>query len=90
MKMIHLEKPLKVSEKLEIDRTTMKIKIKEPRLLFTEQNFTTRASRDWNRMPESIRTNNKLTSFKKQVKGWVKERRGTEPDCITGGQYGYC
>ena len=65
---------------MDIDRTAMKINIVEPRLLFTEQNFTLRASRDWNKMPETLRTNKKLSNFKRKVKDWVKEQRMTEPD----------
>ena len=79
-KLIYMDRPRKVAEKLNVDRTDMIIRIREPRLLFSEQNFTTRASRDWNSMPEHIRTNKKLTSFKRQVKDWVKQLREIAPD----------
>ena len=79
-KMIYHSRPLKIAEKLDIDRQTMKIRITEPRLIFTEHNFNLRASRDWNLMPDRIRMNDKLTSFKRQVKSWIIERRDKEPD----------
>ena len=74
-KILNLRKPLKIAEKIDLERQRMWINNTEPRIKFTEHNFTVRASRDWNLMPEYIRTNNKLTSFKKQVKRWIIERR---------------
>ena len=79
-KMLHKDRPCKVASKLEVDRSNMTIRILEPRIMFTEHNFTLRASRDWNRLPDFIRNNDKLQSFKKQVKKWVKEQRHLEPD----------
>ena len=79
-KMVYLEKPKKVADKLEIDKTDMSITIKEPRLIFSEQNFTIRASRELNKLPVHIRTNKKLTSFKRQVKYWVKQQKEIAPD----------
>ena len=71
---------MRITEKLDIDRTNMMIKISEPRLKFTEQEFTLKASREWNRYPDYIRHNNKLGSFKKQTKEWIKLQRHKEPD----------
>ena len=79
-KMIHMDRPQKVADRLDIDRVEMKINITEPRLLFSEQNFTVRASRDWNRLPDNIRMNKKLTIFKKQVRNWVLQMRERQPD----------
>ena len=59
-KMLYQSKPLKVAEKLAIDRKNMLINIFEPRIIFTEHNFTLRASREWNKFPEYIRKNDKL------------------------------
>ena len=79
-KLINQKKPLKITERLEIDETEKKIRINEPRLLFSEQNFTVRASREWNCIPDQIRMNMKLNSFKRQMKSWVKQKRTQEPD----------
>ena len=47
-KLLYTENPLKVAEKLDIDRQSMKINITEPRIMFIDHNFTLRVSKDWN------------------------------------------
>ena len=79
-KMLNCRKPLRIAENITVDRTRMIINITEPRLQITEQNFTIRAGRDWNKLPDHIRLNDKLHIFKKQVKTWIKEQRNPEPD----------
>ena len=79
-KMINKNTPRRLSEELDIDRTTLLFTIKEPRLQFTRQNFIYRASKEWNTLPDNIRQNRNIGSFKNQMKTWVKEQRTKEPD----------
>ena len=45
----------------------MEIEITEPRLQFTEHNFILRASRNWNTLPDYMRTNKSLNSLNKSA-----------------------
>ena len=78
-KLIHLDKPWNIRRKMKLDNETMKFTITEPRINFTEQNFKLRASRKWNSLPDYIRTNNILSSFKRQIKEWIKLGRHKDP-----------
>ena len=79
-KIIHKKTPSNLNEKLDWDPTTRKIRIKEPRLQFTEQNFMIRSSRDWNNLPDYLRENESLMSFKNKIKLLMHQRRLREPD----------
>ena len=62
------------------DPTTRNIFTEEPRLMFTRQNFNYRASNDWNKLHDSIKTNTNIGCFKRQVKAWMKDQRPKPPD----------
>ena len=52
-KLLYLEKPANIHKKLDIERQEMTIRITEPRIQLTEQDFLLRASRKWNTIPEN-------------------------------------
>ena len=77
--MINVQKPKRMSDKINLDQITNEITLKEPRIQFTRQNFLYRASCKWNSLPEIIRSKKNRGSFKKQVKSWVREQRSRKP-----------
>ena len=79
-KIIYKKTPVNMNSKMDWDPTSRKIIYKEPRLKFTDQDFMTRGSRQWNNLPDHIRGNESLVSFKKQMKELMLERRQREPD----------
>ena len=78
-KMINLGTPRSLAESLNWNAQNKEIDVQEPRLIFTKQNFKFRASSHWNNLPESLRTNQNLGSFKRQLKVWIKEQRELRP-----------
>ena len=81
-KILNLKKPKHLFDKIDINTENMMIQITEPRLLFTEQKLILRDSREWNRLPDYLRQNRKISNFKKQLNDLiVMERRSNrEPD----------
>ena len=58
------------------------ITTKPPRLLLTKEAFRCNSITNWNNLPMEIRTEQKLSRFKRNLKTWLKDRRseGQEPD----------
>ena len=79
-KVIYLNTPKRMSEQLSWNNETKLIATREPRLLFSRQNFNFRATTNWNTIPEAIRTNKNLSSFKKQMKQWIIDQRLRPPE----------
>ena len=79
-KILYMEIPSRLSRRLDYDRSSMKLRTMETRLQFTKQNFLHRASLEWNKLPDELRLNGNLGSFKKQLKNWIKSRRPPDPD----------
>ena len=46
-----------------------------PRIQFTTNCYRWRMTEQWNQLPQSLRENNTLNSFKKQLKTWILEQR---------------
>ena len=72
--------PRNVYEKLNWDETERRIRVIEPRLKFTNQDFIVRGCNIWNDLPDMMRENTNLGSFKRQMRTLMKERRQREPD----------
>ena len=79
-KIINMNTPRRMSRNMSWDPVTKLIDTSEPRIQFTRQGFKYRASCNWNLLPESIRTNSNLGSFKRQIKALMKEQRQIPPD----------
>ena len=56
-----------------------KIKTTHPRLLITASNFRWKTINYWNNLPQHLRRETKLKTFKIGVKKWIKERMIPEP-----------
>ena len=79
-KIKHMNKPEQLSEKIVWDRVTGLTTVEEPRIQFTNQDFLLRGCNFWNTLPEYMRDNGSLPSFKKQLKLLLLERRQLEPN----------
>ena len=82
-KTLYSKKPEYLYEKLITDdeddlRTT------EPRLQLTEGSFRWKAVKDWRMLPENVRKQDKLRTFKKELKLWLQDRRNIDPDWDRG------
>ena len=78
-KMTHKSRPKKLADMLE--RTEdLGIRIKQPRIQFTDRTFRQKGSNDWNELPEVVRKIDNIVRFKKTLKGWIKDRRDQTPD----------
>ena len=79
-KAINLRTPSNLHEQIVLDPTNGKIILQEARLQFTSNKFSIRASENWNNLPQHLRENMSLGSFKKNIKIWLKEQRVRPPD----------
>ena len=79
-KVLYQKTPNKLSEKINWDRQTTDINITEPRINFTRSKFSYRASKEWNEIPQEIRTLQNISNFKKHMKKWMKSQRPRMPD----------
>ena len=79
-KIINMRTPRKLHDTLSWDPITLKFDTKETRLDFTKANFTYRACKEWNNIPDHIRTIGNISKFKKHMKSWIKEKRPRMPD----------
>ena len=78
-KMIHLNKPGHLKDKLNLDQN-MTIDLVEPRLQFSERNLLHRGSTIWNSLPLEMRQINTVSRFKTRLRNWIKDKRSQEPD----------
>ena len=58
----------------------MKVTLIRPRLLICKKNFTWRATRYWNRLPQSLRDIKEQHIFKKQLKKHILDKRDQTQD----------
>ena len=63
--------PEYLASKLKNETRTGRIFIPNTGLVLAQKSFIIRGSITWNSVPESIRHQNKLGIFKKQVKNWI-------------------
>ena len=78
-KILRRRSPRSMTEKFTIDETGT-VKTTRPRLVNTESSFRWRTIGTWNRLPESIRQETELKSFKTNAKSWIIEQRGLQID----------
>ena len=71
--------PRTMAEKFTLDENG-KIQTSKPRLVNTESAFRWRTIGTWNRLPEKIRLDTVLNSFKRDTKRWIIEQRGVQID----------
>ena len=57
-----------------------KVTLPRTRIQFTERGFRWKTSRSWNELPESIRSEQSIAAFKKQLKSWIVDQRRRELD----------
>ena len=73
-KMVHLGKPQRPLERWQINEK-LEIAVDPPRLQHSKRCFRWRGSREWNLLPEELRENRSLYSFKKNLKKYIKQQR---------------
>ena len=52
-----------------------KLSIQIPRLQTTTKTFRYKNIKTWNMMPETLRSEMRIATLKKQLKNWLKDRR---------------
>ena len=72
-KAIYQKTPGKLSEEIDWNRQTTEINTTEPRINFTRNKFTFRACREWNEIPQDIRTIQNIGNFKRHMKKWIRK-----------------
>ena len=65
--------PEYLANKLKNDSRNGRIVIQNTHLSLAQKSFVIRGSNNWNSLPEHIRSQKKIGSFKKQVKTWIRE-----------------
>ena len=78
-KILHTRRPLQMYRRMTI-KDDWSLDTKEPRLQFTTRTYRHQATKNWNEIPEAIRTISTVSSFKRALKTWIKGRRSQEPD----------
>ena len=73
-KLVHYGTPARLLESMWIE-DDLEISVERPRLLFSENSYRWRATRQWNEIPSEIRQTVSISSFKKQLKRHIKELR---------------
>ena len=66
-------KPLSLWNKIEL-LDDNKLSTRKPRLQLTSQTFRCRSINQWNKLPERLRSETTIKSFKINLKKWLKER----------------
>ena len=72
--------PSRITSRLDYDPQNSKFNTSPPRLQFARQNFIFRAAQDWNLLPDDLRHNQSVGSFKRHLRKWIKDQRTAEPD----------
>ena len=78
-KIIWLQAPLYLKQRINTVED-YKIETDRSRLQSTQLGFRPRAVNCWNKLPIIIRSNQSITSFKKNLKTWMKAGRPPETD----------
>ena len=82
-KLVHLNKPERMRSRYTLT-ADLKLEIPPPRLLFSENCYRSRASREWNQLSAELRQIDKLATFKRLLKRLILEDRKIPPDHLNG------
>ena len=51
-----------------------RIIVRKTKLTLAQKSFVVRGASNWNALPSHIRTENKISTFKRRIKAWIKEK----------------
>ena len=77
-KIVHLRKPLRMTERMTIT-DYYRIITQGPRLQFNSECYRWRAAREWNQLSMELRMESSISRLKKELKRKILDGRNTRP-----------